>query len=259
MEESPHLNQRPPKPPQNSKHGNVRSIPCTIPVIFVLTSNTPTSNITWHEGLGRKERSELRKQQGATVWFTGLSASGKSTIATALEQHLLHLGLATYRLDGDNVRFGLNKDLGFSPKDREENIRRIAEVSKLVRLLTDNQMLILIRSPSSSPIQPPLPSPLSSRLTRLTVSSPVTYTQTLRTSTLLFPSSRSLLTFPLRRPRSVIPRVCTRKRGLVRSRSSLVSAHHMRHQRSQRSTFTRRRRAWRRLCLSSQNTCRNTE
>jgi adenylylsulfate kinase len=60
-----------------------------------------------------------------------LSASGKSTIATALEQHLLHLGLASYRLDGDNVRFGLNKDLGFSEKDRNENIRRIAEVAKL--------------------------------------------------------------------------------------------------------------------------------
>lgn len=89
---------------------------------------TTTSNITWHEGLTRKERSELRKQRGFTVWFTGLSASGKSTIAIALEQHLLHLGLASYRLDGDNVRFGLNKDLGFSPKDREENIRRIAEV-----------------------------------------------------------------------------------------------------------------------------------
>nr|POE71349.1 adenylyl-sulfate kinase [Quercus suber] len=90
------------------------------------------TNITWHAGLTRKERSELRKQQGATVWFTGLSASGKSTIAIALEQHLLHLGLATYRLDGDNVRFGLNKDLGFSPKDREENIRRIAEVSSIL-------------------------------------------------------------------------------------------------------------------------------
>lgn len=63
-----------------------------------------------------------------TIWFTGLSASGKSTVATALEQHLLHLGLASYRLDGDNVRFGLNKDLGFSEKDRNENIRRIAEV-----------------------------------------------------------------------------------------------------------------------------------
>ncbi|QIX01849.1 hypothetical protein AMS68_007366 [Peltaster fructicola] len=90
-----------------------------------------STNITWHEGLSRKERSDLRKQKGCTIWFTGLSASGKSTIATALEQHLLHLGLASYRLDGDNVRFGLNKDLGFSPKDREENIRRIAEVAKL--------------------------------------------------------------------------------------------------------------------------------
>lgn len=88
------------------------------------------SNITWHAGLTREERTDLRKQKGATVWFTGLSASGKSTIAIALEQHLLHLGLQTYRLDGDNVRFGLNKDLGFSPKDREENIRRIAEVSR---------------------------------------------------------------------------------------------------------------------------------
>ncbi|CCF47137.1 adenylyl-sulfate kinase [Colletotrichum higginsianum] len=65
------------------------------------------------------------------MWLTGLSASGKSTVATALEQHLLHLGVAAYRLDGDNVRFGLNKDLGFSEKDRNENIRRIAEVAKL--------------------------------------------------------------------------------------------------------------------------------
>lgn len=65
------------------------------------------------------------------MWFTGLSASGKSTIAIALEQHLLHLGLAAYRLDGDNVRFGLNKDLGFSERDRGENIRRIAEVLSL--------------------------------------------------------------------------------------------------------------------------------
>ncbi|KAL0261174.1 Adenylyl-sulfate kinase [Diplodia seriata] len=86
------------------------------------------TNITWHPGLTRKERSEYRKQKGFTLWFTGLSASGKSTIATALEQHLLHLGYAAYRLDGDNVRFGLNKDLGFSEKDRNENIRRIGEV-----------------------------------------------------------------------------------------------------------------------------------
>lgn len=89
------------------------------------------TNITWHEGLTRHERSQLRKQRGFTIWFTGLSASGKSTVATALEQHLLHLGLAAYRLDGDNVRFGLNRDLGFSERDRNENIRRIAEVAKL--------------------------------------------------------------------------------------------------------------------------------
>jgi len=89
------------------------------------------TNITWHPSLSRQERSTLRKQRGFTIWFTGLSASGKSTIATALEQHLLHLGLAAYRLDGDNVRFGLNKDLRFSEKDRNENIRRIAEVAKL--------------------------------------------------------------------------------------------------------------------------------
>lgn len=89
------------------------------------------SNITWHPSLSRQERNGLRKQRGVTIWLTGLSASGKSTVATALEQHLLHLGLAAYRLDGDNVRFGLNKDLGFSENDRNENIRRIAEVAKL--------------------------------------------------------------------------------------------------------------------------------
>ncbi|KAL1599724.1 Adenylyl-sulfate kinase [Paraconiothyrium brasiliense] len=89
------------------------------------------SNITWHPSLSRSERNTYRKQRGFTIWFTGLSASGKSTIATALEQHLLHLGLAAYRLDGDNVRFGLNKDLGFDEKSRNENIRRIAEVAKL--------------------------------------------------------------------------------------------------------------------------------
>ncbi|KAK5006348.1 Adenylyl-sulfate kinase, partial [Cryomyces antarcticus] len=94
-------------------------------------ANRLPSNITWHQGLTRGERNHLRHQRGCTVWFTGLSASGKSTIATALEQHLLQQGLATYRLDGDNVRFGLNKDLGFPEQDRNENIRRIAEVAKL--------------------------------------------------------------------------------------------------------------------------------
>ena len=91
-----------------------------------------TNNITWHEGsISKEERSKLTGQKGVTVWFTGLSASGKSTIASALEQHLLLKGINAYRLDGDNIRFGLNKNLGFSPQDRTENIRRISEVAKL--------------------------------------------------------------------------------------------------------------------------------
>jgi adenylylsulfate kinase len=89
------------------------------------------TNITWHAGLTHDERVGLTGQKGLTIWFTGLSASGKSTIATALEQYLLQQKLFSYRLDGDNVRFGLNKDLGFSEKDRNENIRRISEVAKL--------------------------------------------------------------------------------------------------------------------------------
>ena len=90
------------------------------------------TNITFHPGtVSYTEREQLLKQKGLTLWLTGLSASGKSTIATALEQHLLHLSKSAYRLDGDNIRFGLNKDLGFSPKDREENIRRISEVALL--------------------------------------------------------------------------------------------------------------------------------
>ncbi|KAI8833700.1 Adenylylsulfate kinase-domain-containing protein [Chytridium lagenaria] len=90
------------------------------------------TNIVWHDGdVSRTERETLLKQKGFTLWFTGLSASGKSTIASALEQHLLHHGIAAYRLDGDNIRFGLNKNLGFSPDDRTENIRRIGEVAKL--------------------------------------------------------------------------------------------------------------------------------
>ncbi|KAJ2607507.1 Adenylyl-sulfate kinase [Coemansia sp. RSA 1365] len=97
-----------------------------------MTSASTATNITWHDGhVTREERTQLLKQKGLTIWFTGLSASGKSTIASALEQHLLHKGVNAYRLDGDNIRFGLNKNLGFSPEDRTENIRRIAEVSKL--------------------------------------------------------------------------------------------------------------------------------
>ncbi|KAI6008584.1 adenylylsulfate kinase [Pisolithus marmoratus] len=88
------------------------------------------TNITFHAGcINARERSELLKQKGVTIWLTGLSASGKSTIACALEQTLLHQGKFTYRLDGDNVRFGLNKDLGFDEDSRVENIRRIGEAS----------------------------------------------------------------------------------------------------------------------------------
>ncbi|KAJ1304961.1 hypothetical protein OPQ81_006093 [Rhizoctonia solani] len=90
------------------------------------------TNITFHPGAVEKdERTQLLGQKGLTLWLTGLSASGKSTIAVALEQQLLHSKKFAYRLDGDNVRLGLNKDLGFSEKDRNENIRRISEVAKL--------------------------------------------------------------------------------------------------------------------------------
>jgi adenylylsulfate kinase len=90
------------------------------------------TNITWHEGsVTRDEREKLLGQKGVTVWMTGLSASGKSTIAVILEQMLLHKKKHAYRLDGDNIRMGLNKNLGFSAEDRAENIRRIGEVAKL--------------------------------------------------------------------------------------------------------------------------------
>jgi adenylylsulfate kinase len=90
------------------------------------------TNITIHEGtVSPEDRMKNMGQKGATLWFTGLSASGKSTIAVAVEQVLLSRGHHVYRLDGDNIRMGLNKNLGFSAEDRAENIRRIGEVSKL--------------------------------------------------------------------------------------------------------------------------------
>src|SRR5881409_2626419 len=90
------------------------------------------TNITWHEGhVTRDERASLLKQKGATLWFTGLSGSGKSTIAFTLEHALVQQGRLAYILDGDNIRHGLNKNLGFSSADRTENIRRIGEVAKL--------------------------------------------------------------------------------------------------------------------------------
>lgn len=91
-----------------------------------------SANVTWHEGaVGRDERWRALGQRGATVWFTGLPASGKSTIASAVEAHLVRHGRAAYRLDGDNLRHGVCGDLGFSPEDRDENVRRCAEVARL--------------------------------------------------------------------------------------------------------------------------------
>jgi len=90
------------------------------------------TNITWHEGhVDRAMRNKLLKQRGVTIWFTGLPSSGKSTIAFTLEHALVERGHLAYVLDGDNIRHGLNKNLGFSPEDRNENIRRIGEVAKL--------------------------------------------------------------------------------------------------------------------------------
>ena len=97
-----------------------------------MTDGPKSTNIVWHaSAVTHEERFSLVGQRGLVLWFTGLSASGKSTLAVALEQHLLHQKINAYRLDGDNIRFGLNKNLGFSPEDRTENIRRIGEVSKL--------------------------------------------------------------------------------------------------------------------------------
>jgi adenylylsulfate kinase len=90
------------------------------------------TNITWHShNVTKENRASQKNQKPCILWFTGLSGSGKSTIANALEQRLFELGYHSYLLDGDNVRHGLNKDLGFSDADRVENIRRIGEVAKL--------------------------------------------------------------------------------------------------------------------------------
>lgn len=99
------------------------------------------TNIVWHKGyINQKDREKLLEQKGVTIWFTGLPSSGKSTLAREVERKLHERGHLTYVLDGDNVRHGLNKNLGFSPEDREENIRRIGEVA---HLFTDAGLITL--------------------------------------------------------------------------------------------------------------------
>ncbi|WP_407267958.1 adenylyl-sulfate kinase [Radiobacillus sp. PE A8.2] len=94
---------------------------------------TKSTNIQWHDSkVTKAERQQMKGHKSAVLWFTGLSGSGKSTISAELEKQLHNMGIHTYRLDGDNVRHGLNNNLGFSAKDRTENIRRVGEVSKLM-------------------------------------------------------------------------------------------------------------------------------
>ena len=95
-------------------------------------SESKATNVVWHEGeVSRTDRYRMLGQKGVTLWFTGLSGSGKSTVAVALERELIRRGRICYRLDGDNIRLGINKNLGFTAEDRTENIRRISEIAKL--------------------------------------------------------------------------------------------------------------------------------
>jgi adenylylsulfate kinase len=100
------------------------------------------TNLTWHPGrVNLEDRVRLLKQRGLVVWLTGLSGSGKSTLAVEVEHALYHMGRLAYRLDGDNIRQGLNSDLGFSASDRDENIRRVAEVASLFQ---DAGIIVLV-------------------------------------------------------------------------------------------------------------------
>ena len=99
------------------------------------------NHVIWHEvQVTREDRNKLNRHKSGLIWFTGLSASGKSTVAHGVEKVLHDRGIRTYVLDGDNIRHGLNANLGFSPEDRKENLRRVAEVS---RLFADAGILVL--------------------------------------------------------------------------------------------------------------------
>lgn len=107
-----------------------------------LTKEMTEKNVVWQPGkVSYEERCRYLKQRGLVIWFTGLSGAGKSTIAVEVENELLIRGRAVYRLDGDNIRLGLNSDLGFGEKDRNENIRRVAEVAALFQ---DAGLIVLV-------------------------------------------------------------------------------------------------------------------
>ncbi|MCI9418881.1 MAG: adenylyl-sulfate kinase [Eubacterium sp.] len=107
-----------------------------------MSSDAKNENVVWHSGrVSYEDRCAVLKQKGLVVWFTGLSGSGKSTIAVELEKMLNEAGKAVYRLDGDNIRCGINSDLGFTDEDRNENIRRISEIAALFQ---DAGMITLV-------------------------------------------------------------------------------------------------------------------
>lgn len=116
-----------------------------------MVNSKVSSDVVWHAStVTSEQRQQLKGHRSFVLWFTGLSASGKSTLANAVENHLLGLGKHTYLLDGDNIRHGLNGDLGFSNQDREENIRRVSEVAKL---FVDSGIIILTAFISPSRIE----------------------------------------------------------------------------------------------------------
>jgi bifunctional enzyme CysN/CysC len=122
--------------------GMIRRAECTLAEIVSLRVERPSSdNVRWEfSAVSREMREERHRHKAAVLWFTGLPGSGKSTVARLLEQRLFALGCEVMYLDGDNMRHGLNGDLSFSPEDRKENIRRVAEVAKLA---FDHGMLVL--------------------------------------------------------------------------------------------------------------------
>ena len=169
-----------------------------------------TEHIVWHQhAIDRAARAALNGHPPLLLWFTGLSGSGKSTLAGALEHELHRRGVRTYLLDGDNVRHGLCSDLGFAPADRQENLRRVGEVAKL---MVDAGLVVLAAfvSPSGMPFGPALP---------------------------MVSLSRSLLIPRLRLVRRGIPRGSTKRHAPARSATLPALMTHMRRRCNPRSAW----------------------